>query len=224
MMGPQGNLQSPGMSVSVRPMNESEREALKSVPKPHRNNAVGISILSMVMAIMVNFVEDQVAMVMPLFFCFIGLGLALQARKSSGSVAQALAKGTVSDVRGTLRFKGAGGWEIGTLSVPKDKQLEGLFVDGLPATVTVAAEAQRVVSVNGVTLKKPAMLRMPAGALDGYVVSAPMQMPVRAHDVQEQDTPPPPDGWTPARHCPKCGQSVSGDVMFCERCGQRLKA
>jgi hypothetical protein len=177
----------------------------------------------MAMAIMVNFVEDQVAIIMPLFFSFVGLGLGLQARKSSGAVALAVAKGTVTDVRGTPRYKGSSGWEFGTLAITKSRQLEGALVDGVPATVTIAAGMKSLLSVNGVTMRKPVPVRVPAGFENTLAVTAPAQQPGWAPMAADDEVPPPPDGYVP-RACPQCGQAISGDVMFCERCGARLKA
>jgi len=210
------------MSVSVRPMTDAERQAVKTIPRPLRANAIGMSIVSMAMAIMINFVDNPVAMLMPLLFAFVGLGYAIQARKSSGSVAQALAKGTVTDVRTTPRWTGARGWEVGTFSVPRSKQLEGLLIDGAPATVSIVPEAKRVVSVNMTSFRKPVTLNAPAGFERTLVSSAPVQARWQAPTAPAQDVPPPPDGWA-ASACPQCGQSVSGDVMFCEKCGFRLK-
>ncbi|MCJ7606779.1 MAG: hypothetical protein MUO94_02900, partial [Thermoplasmata archaeon] len=93
------------MSVAVRSMTEGERQAMLAIPKPLRKNAMGMALFSMVMAIMVNFTDNQVALIMPLMFCFVSLGFAVQARKSAGTVAQALARGTVTEVRGTPRWK-----------------------------------------------------------------------------------------------------------------------
>jgi len=222
MMSNQGYQASPGMSVTVRPMTEAERQVVKSIPKPQRNNAIGISIVAMVMAVMVNFVEDQVALLMPIFFSFVGLGLAIQARKSSGSVGQALAKGVVTEVRATPRWKGAGGWEFGTLSVPRSKQLEGKLVDGVFASVAIVPEAKRLVSVNMTPVKGSVTLTVPPGFGGAYAAPAVMQPPVQMPTAAGQDLPPPPEGWAQGT-CPRCGQSIAGDMMFCDKCGFRLK-
>ena len=121
----QGYQSSPGMSVSVRPMTDAERQAVKTIPRPLRANAIGMSLVSMVMAIMINFVDNPVAVFMPLLFGFVGLGYAIQARKSSGSVAQAVAKGTVTEVRVTPRWMGARGWQVGTFSIARSKHARG---------------------------------------------------------------------------------------------------
>jgi len=223
MMSVQGHYAPQGLSAVVRPMTEAEREAAKAIPRPLRNNAIGISLVSMMMAVMVNFVDEAFAVIMPLFFCFVGLGLALQARRSSGAVAQALAKGTVTDVRGAPRWKGAaGGWDFGRFSIPKDSQIKGSIVDGVPALVTVIPETKRLVSVNGVTLKKPIELRGPAGFERTLVAPATMQPPQQVAMAAGQDLPPPPDDWRQGS-CPKCGQNTSGDFQFCPRCGFKLR-
>ena len=221
-MSGQGHHPSTGVSGTTRPMTVAERDALQSIPKPIRNNAIGISILSMVMAVMINFVEDMVALLMPLVFCFIGLGLAVQARKSSGSVAQAVSKGTVTDVRGTPRWKGAaGGWAFGAFSVTNNAQLKGLLVDGVSATVTIVPEAKRVLSVNGVPLKKPVELRAAPGFESALLPPAPNQVHATTVVSSDEDLPPPPEEWAPSA-CPQCGQGIRGGAMFCEKCGHRL--
>jgi len=203
-------------------MSDAERQAMKTIPTPLRGNAIGMSLVSMLMAVMINFVDNPVALVMPLLFGFIGLGYAIQARKSSGLVAQAIAKGTVTEVRATPRWMGARGWQVGTFSITRSKHLEGLLVDGVPATVGIVPEVKRVVSVGMTTLRKPVTLIAPLGFESTLVSSAPVQAPWQAPTAPAQDVPPPPDGWA-AGACPQCGQSVSGDVMFCEKCGFRLK-
>lgn len=222
MMSSQGHQQPPGVSGTVRPMTEPERESLKSASKPQRNNAIGISMLAMVMAVMVNFVDDPIALLMPLVFSFIGLGLAAQARRGSGTAAQAVAKGTVTDVRGTPRWKGgATGWDFGPFSVVKNSQLEGVLADGVPATVGVIPESRRVVSANGVPLKRPVELRAGPGFESVSASSAAPQPPYQAPAPADQDLPPPPEGWS-AGSCPQCGTVARGGAMFCERCGHRL--
>ena len=211
------------MSVTVRSMTEGERQAMLAIPKPLRKNAMGMALFSMVMAIMVNFTDNQVALIMPLMFCFVSLGFAVQARKSSGTVAQALARGTVTEVRGTPRWKGArAGWEFGTFSISRIGLMDGMLVDGVPAAVTIVPEAKCLLSVNGVSLRKPVVLTAPAGfentLVPSTVAQAPQQMPVAA----DMDLPPPPDGWAQGV-CPQCGKGVPSGVVFCDRCGFRLK-
>lgn len=214
-------------------MAEAERQTIKAIPKPQRNNAVGISFMAMLMAILVNFVDNPVAMFMPLVFAFAGLGLAIQARKSSGAVAQAMAKGTVTEVRGVPVYRGGSGWEFGVFSIARNRQLEGALVNGVPASVAIVPEAKRLLSVNGVTLRKPVELRVPPGfenILAGYTTAPPVRQmytppqPIQGMPVaSDQDMPPPPEGWAQGR-CPQCGATVSGDHLFCKGCGFRLKA
>lgn len=194
MMPTQGHQAPQEATAAVRRMTEAEMKTVKAIPRPLRANAIGMSVVAMVMAIMVNFVEEPVAVIMPLFFSFVGLGIAVQARRASGTVAQALAKGTVIDVRAVPRWKGAsGGWDFGRFSVPKDSQVKGSIADGAPAWVTVIPEAKRLLSVNGVTLKKPIELRGPPGFENALVAPAPVQAPLRAPLGADQDLPPPPD-------------------------------
>jgi len=212
----QGYQSSPGMSVSVRPMTDAEREAVKTIPRPLRANAIGMALVSMVMAIMINFVDNPVAILMPLIFCFVGLGYAIQARKSSGSVAQALAKGTVTDVRTTPRWAKVS-WDLGAFSISKNRQLEGALVDGVPANVSVIQDAKRVLSVNGVTLRKPVELRIQSAFPSAAPVVNPWDAP-----KDTEFLPPPPDDWS-QRMCPQCGQVSPAGSMFCEKCGNRLR-
>jgi len=177
-------------------MTEAEKETAKAIPRPLRNNAVGMSVVAMMMAVMVNFVEETFAVIMPLFFCFVGLGLAVQARRSSGAVAQALAKGTVTDVRGAPKWKGAaGGWDFGPFSVPKDSQVKNSLADGTPAWVTVIPDAKRLVSVNGATLKKPIEIRAPPGLETALATAMTVHLPQPEPTAVSQDLPPPPEDW-----------------------------
>lgn len=196
MMSAQGHYASQGLSVVVRPMTEAEKQTAKAIPRPQRGNAIGMSVVAMMMAVMVNFVEETFAVIMPLFFCFVGLGLALQARRISGAAAQALAKGTVTDVRGAPKWKGpAGGWDFGSFSVPKDSQIKNSIADGVPAWVTVIPDAKRLVSVNGAALKKPIEIRAPPGFEAALAASTTVNHPRQAPTAVSQDLPPPPDDW-----------------------------
>ena len=222
MMSPHGYQSSPGMSAAVRPMTDGERQALLAIPKPLRKNAIGMALFSMVMAIMVNFVDNPVALLMPLVFCFAGLGLAVQARKSAGTVAQATAKGTVTDVRGTPRWVKTGGVDFGAFSVPRSNQMKRMLADGVPVTVTILPEAKRLLSVNGTILKTPLALIAPAGfenTLSSYAsAEAPRQVPAA---VDPQDIPPPPDDWAVSK-CPRCGKTLADGAVFCDSCGFKL--
>lgn len=225
-MPTQGYTQPLAMSATVRPMAESERQAIKAIPRPQKMNAVGISLMAMLMAVMVNFVDNPVAMFMPLVFAFAALGLAVQARKTSGAVAATIAKGTVTEVRGVPLYKGNAGWEFGVFSIARDKQLERALVDGAPASVAIVPDAKRLLSVNGVTLRRPVALRTPPGFENMLAAYAAPPRPVQRMPVApsfDQDLPPPPDGWG-AKFCPKCGEPISGDYLFCRKCGFRLKA
>jgi len=204
--------------VSVRPMTEAERGVVRAIPKPHRNNAIGMAMVAMVMAVMVNFVEDEIALVMPLFFSFVGLGLAVQARKGAGMAGKVLAGGTVIDYRGTPRWTKTGGCSFGTFSVLKSGQLRKLLPDGVPATLTMAPEAKRLLAVNGMTLRSPATLAGPVGFEATLVTQASAEASRGARARVDDDLPPPPDDWQ-ASGCPSCGKEMNEQARFCQNCG-----
>ncbi|MGD9962661.1 MAG: zinc ribbon domain-containing protein [Thermoplasmata archaeon] len=228
MMPAQGYQQPWGMSATVRPMAEAERQAIRAIPKPQRMNAIGISLMAMLMAVMVNFVDNPVALLMPLFFSFAALGLAIQARKTSAAVAAAISRGTVTDWRCAPSLK-SGVWNFGAFYFNRGGQAKGLVEEGLLTTVTIVPEAKRVLAVNGTMLSKPLELRGAPGFPQNLAAAqtvAPAQAPAwraPAAPAQADDLPPPPDGWG-AKFCPKCGEPISGDYAFCRKCGFRLKA
>ncbi len=204
---------------ATRPMTEAETRAAKAIPKPHRNNAIGMSVVAMVMAVMVNFIEDEIALLMPLFFCFVALGLAIQARRNSGVVAESLVKGTVADLRGTPEWRKGRGWGFGALSIPRGSELDKRLSDGVPASVTVLPDAKHVLSADGVPLKKP----VPFVASPGFesMFASQAAAPAQAMATADDDLPPPPEDAGPSV-CPQCGKGVPAAAKFCDMCGHRL--
>ncbi len=208
--------------LPVRPMTDAEARAAKGIAKPHRANAIGISVVAMAMAVMVNFVEEEIAIVMPLFFCFVALGLAIQARRSSGVVAESLAKGTVADLRSTPVWRKARGWEFGAVSIPRGSELDKRLSDGVPASVTVLSDAKYVLSADGVPLKKPVAFVAAPGFMSVSASEAGTPAPTRAVAMADDDLPPPPEDAGPSA-CPQCGKSASDVAKFCDSCGYRLR-
>ena len=205
--------------ISVRPMTAAEREAVRAIPKPQRNNAVGMAAVAMIMAVMVNFIEDEFVVIMPLFFCFAGLGLAIQARKGAGMAGKVLAGGTVTDYRGTPRWTRTGGCSFGTFSVLRSGQLKKLLPEGVPATLTIVPGAKQLLAVNGTMLRSPAALTGPPGFEATLATQAHTQAAGGARATVDDDLPPPPDDWQPGR-CLGCGKEMDQQARFCENCGQ----
>ena len=209
-----------------RPLTMPERESLKRITRSPRVNAVGLAIMSMAMAVMINFVAEPVALIMPLFFGAMSLGVAFQARGVSSSVARALERGTAAEWRHVPSLK-SGIWDFGAFYFNRAGQAKGLVAEGVPATVTLVPEAKRVLAVNGTVLSKPMELRGAPGFPQNLMVAqvpAPVQPPAWQAPVAPaaEDLPPPPEGWS-GTSCPKCGRAVSAEHMFCRGCGFRLK-
>ncbi|MEW5747541.1 MAG: zinc ribbon domain-containing protein [Candidatus Thermoplasmatota archaeon] len=210
-----------------RPLSAAEREALKGITRSPKVNAVGLAVMSMAMAVMINFVEEPVALIMPLFFGAMSLGVAFQARSLSSSLARALDRGAAVEWRHVPSLR-SGAWDFGAFHFNRAGEAKGLVAEGVPATVTLVPEAKRVLAVNGTPLRKPMELRgapgFPQNLMTAQAPSVPQapawQAP--AAPAQAEDLPPPPEGWQSA-NCPKCGSAVSGDYLFCRGCGFRLK-
>ena len=207
--------------LPARPMTDAEARAAKGIVKPQRANAIGISVVAMVMAVMVNFVEEEIAILMPLFFCFVGLGLAVQARRSSGTVAKFLAEGTVADFRATPVWMKARGWQYGALSIPRGSKLDKMLEDGVPASLAIAPASKHVLSVNGVPLKKAVAFTATPGFREASSSHAFRPAPRHETAATDDDLPPPPDDLDTGA-CPECGKGVSDSAKFCDRCGHRL--
>ena len=210
-----------------RPLSGPEREALKGMTRSPKVNAVGLAIMSMAMAVMINFVAEPVALIMPLFFGAMSLGIAFQARSISSSVARALGRGTAAEWRHVPSLR-SGIWDFGAFYFNRAGEAKGLVTEGVPATVTLVPEAKRVLAVNGTPLRKPMELRGAPGFPQNLMVAqapAPVQSPAWQPPMAPQpaeDVPPPPDGWV-GTNCPKCGRPVSAEHVFCRGCGFRLK-
>jgi len=212
----------PGFSASTRPMTDSERKAAMGTLKPLRNNARGMAVVSIVMALMINFVSDPIAMMVPIFFGVASLGMAIQARKGAGRVGKMLATGTVTDVRIVPKRMSVGrGWELGMFCAAKSRVLSGMLVEGVPASLTVLPETKHLLAVNGTTLSLPVQLTSVPGAVMPVAPSEVSRAPTAAPMPADEELPPPPDDWA-GRSCSKCGHNNVSDAAFCEKCGLRL--
>jgi len=213
-----------GASTTVRPMTESERKAAVDSLKPVRNNARGMAGVAILMAVMINFVSNPVAMLMPLFFGIVALGLAAQARKGVSNVNKVLANGTVTEIRTVpTRASARTGWQFGMYSAGNTRSLNGMLADGVPASFTVMPETKHLLAVNGMPLRRPLQLMSVPGAVMPYAAPAVFQQaPVAAPMPMDQELPPPPDGWTGPLFCAKCGQKNKTDARFCEKCGASI--
>ena len=222
-----------GASTTVRPMTEPERKAAVDSLKPLRNNARGMAGFSILMAVMINFVSNPVAMLMPLLFGAFALGLAVQARKGAGSVSKVLANGTVTEIRTVpTRTSARTGWQFGTYSAGNTRSLNGMLADGVPTSFTVMPETRHLLAVNGMPLRRPlqlmsvpgAVIFPPSQAVQQAPMVAPMAAPMPPPMLANEDLPPPPEGWTGQLFCAKCGQKNQNNATFCEKCGFKLKA
>jgi len=214
-----------GASTTVRPITEYERKAAVDSLKPLRNNARGMAGVSILMAVMINFVSDPVAMLMPLLFGFVALGMAVQARKGVKNVGKVLASGTVTEIRTVpTRASARAGWQFGIYSAGNTRSLNGILADGVPASFTIMPETKHLLAVNGTPLRKPILLISVPGAVmpsaaPAVVQQAPMAAPMAAPMPIDQELPPPPEGWTGQLSCAKCGQKNQANARFCEKCG-----
>jgi hypothetical protein len=213
----------PGVTAVIRPITETEKQALGKVLRPVKMNAIGLALVSMLMAVMINFVPDQWLVVVPIFFAFVALGSAIQARKIGGIVVSAMEKGTVADVRvSTVQKRAGGNWDLGAFSVPRNGALGKVLSEGSPASLCIVPDTKHLLSVNGAILSRiPTVNAYPqfATMLSGGVSQAPAQaQPI----VQDQELPPPPDDWS-QKFCAQCGQSMSASAVFCPKCGYKSK-
>ena len=207
--------------VAIRPMSEAERTVVRAIPKSQRNNAIGMAVVAMVMAVMVLFIEEEIAAIMPIFFGFIGLATALGARKSAGLAGKALGTGTVTDVAVSPRWPRTGNCDLGGFSVSRSGQMKKMLVEGVPATVSVLPEAKRMISVNGVPLKAPVTIIAPAEFEVSLAAKAAAQSRKEAKATEDEMLPPPPDDWQPGR-CPNCGKDMDKQTRFCQNCGYEI--
>ena len=212
----------PGFSASVRPMTDSERKAAVGTLRPLRNNARGMAVFSIVMALMINFVTDPIAMIVPVFFALASLGMAVKARKGVGSMSKMLATGTVTEVRTVPKRMNTGrGWELGMFYAMRSRVLNGVLVEGVPASLTVLPETKHLLAVNGTPLRTPVQLMSAPGAVMPIAPSTFHQVPIAAPMPGDEELPPPPEDWV-GLSCLKCGHNNATNASFCEKCGMRV--
>jgi hypothetical protein len=204
-------------------MTDSERKAAVGTLRPLRNNARGMAMMSILMAVMINFVADPIAMLMPVIFGIASLGMAIKARKGVGSMSKMLATGTVTEIRTVPKRMSTGrGWELGMFYAMRSRALNGVLVEGVPASLTVLPETKHVLAVNGTPLRSPVQLISAPGAVMSIAPSAVQQAPIAASMPVDEELPPPPDDWV-ERSCQRCGQKNASNALFCEKCGMRIE-
>jgi len=201
-------------------MTDSEKKAAMGTLKPLRNNARGMAVVSIVMALMINFVSDPIAMMVPIFFSLASLGIAIQARRGAGKISKMLATGTVTEAR-IVPKRTSRGWELGIFYAAKSRVLNSVLVEGVPASLTLLPETKHLLAVNGMPLSLPVQLVSAPGAVMPVAPSAVSRAPIAAPMPVDDGLPPPPDDWA-GRSCSKCGQNNASDAVFCEKCGLRL--
>lgn len=224
-------------ALVVRPMNAAERKAAADSLKPARYNAIAMSILGIATAIMINYARDTIVVVVPLMFAAGSIAYASQYRKGSGTVSKMLTTGTVPEIRGVPTKKSMGrGWDLGPASFQGSGGLGKRLSEGTVTTLAFLPDTKVALSVNGVPLKKPVPMVIPAGFGKDLTVpaktsmSSPGQMTAAAQQPIPQpiqpsvgvELPPPPEDWD-ASVCGRCGQINVKDARFCAKCGASIQ-
>lgn len=213
-------------AVVVRPISPAEMKAAEASAMPLRTNAMGLAVLSMVMAVMVNFILYEWTVLVPVFFAALSLGTAFSAKSKMTAVGVFLDKGTVFEIRGVPEKRSMGrGWAFGPVSFTSTRGISSQLSQGSPASITIAPELKLLLAVNGAPLKSPADIMMAPGTdlaahLRQMEAAPPMRSATQAK-LQAEDVPPPPDDWAP-RQCPKCGRAMPSEAVFCPWCGLRF--
>jgi hypothetical protein len=114
------------------------------------------------------------------------------------------------------------GWELGMFYAVRSRVLNGILVEGVPASLTVPPETKHLLAVNGTPLRRPVQLMSAPGAVMPVAPSAVQQAPIAAPMPVDEELPPPPDDWV-ERSCPRCGQKNASNAIFCETCGMRIE-
>ncbi len=229
-----GVAQTPDYSLYVRPISPAESAAALKSLRPARYNAVAMAIVGIATAIMINYANDAIVVVVPLMFAVGSISFAVRYRKGAAAVQKTISSGNIHEVRGVAVKKSLGrGWALGPVTFPRSGGLNDLMTEGAPAGVAFVPDTKSAISVNGALLRKPLPMTMPIGfGKDLPVPSSvrrtqigPQATPAMLQQVSkqpEEDLPPPPDDWV-VRNCPRCGQSLGEGVSFCSKCGFRLK-
>jgi len=215
-------MQAPDFTVTTRLITPAERTAAEASLRPLRNNARGMAVMSIIMAVLVQFTYELMLVLVPLFFGLAGLGLAFQARKGAVNLGKALSSGTVAEIRATPRKAGIGrGLSFGPVGLMQTRELSAQLSEGVPASISVMPETKSLLAVNGVPLKRPLQLGIAPGTDLGALARSQdrstQAMPVRQPAAEE--LPPPPEGWTGDVFCTRCGQKNSPMARFCQKCG-----
>jgi hypothetical protein len=224
-----------GYSLYVRPISPAESTAAVRSLRSARYNAVAMAIVGVITAIMINYANDEIVMVVPFLFVAGAVGNAVQYRKGAEAVKKMLRSGNIHEVRGTPVRKSMGrGWTLGPVTLPKSGSLNDIMTEGSSAGIAFVPDTKNAISVNGTLLKKPLPMTVPMGFGKELSTSSNTQAPSpipqvsspispRTYNQPDDDLPPPPDDWV-AKMCPRCGQHIGEGVTFCSKCGFRLKA
>jgi hypothetical protein len=148
--------------------------------------------------------------------------MAVKARKGVGSMSKTLATGTVAEVRAVPKRMSTGrGWELGMFYAMRSRALNGVLIEGVPASLIVLPETKHLLAVNGTPLRTPVQLMSAPGAVMPISTPTFQQAPIAAPMPMDEELPPPPEDWI-ERSCPKCGQKNAPNAVFCEKCGMRI--
>lgn len=215
-------------SLSVRPITDPERKAALDSLKPLRYNAIGMSVIGIMTAIVVNFGNEIVLLGVPLLFALMAGSTAANYKKNSNAIGKALAAGTAPEIAGApVKKRFGGSWMIGPVTFANKAGIAKTLQEGAVSRVAFLPDAKIALSVNGIPLKRTLpIVSVPAGFGQDLAVPAtppqPVPMPTRPALSASDDLPPPPDDWDHV-FCGECGQRNPGDARFCGRCGAVIK-
>lgn len=213
-----------GCSVSRRPFTHDE---VSGAAKPLKQLRAPLAFFSLfavfISAIVLSGAEGDIEMLslMGLVFGLVALALAATSLSMRGRVAKALQSGQATVVTGYARRSvSPPGWTVGPITVRDSPELTPFMREG-PATVEYSPEMKAAMVVNGVRLRKGAIVDGPTE----LAPTAPYQTPAATvGPPAPTDEPPPPPDVAPAQgfFCPSCGAKAPPGARFCPNCAREM--
>ena len=208
-------------SVTKRLLTMQEAADATVLYKKFRNPLAFFSLFSILLGvILMSSAEGNIDMLslMALLFGVISIAVAGASLSLRGKIAKALRTGEVTVVQGfATKMRTPARWTVGPISLRETPELRSMMREG-PATVTYIPSLKAAMSVNGMKLKKSALVDGPAELSPTGAYQTPVVASSAPQQYYEPPPPPPDSPMEQSMFCPRCGSKNPPGARFCQNC------
>ncbi len=184
------------MQIIRRPLTDAERQLPGNFYKTLQNSLRGLALFCLILFVFSTFVLpsmitdaimlDSISMTLSVFMAVFGLvaiGMSVNAIVIRNRLSQAMIEGTAVEVNAPA-YKSMGGkmqtWTVGPVSIMPTRGLEGLMMEGQPATVLCLPKMKAAIAINNCGLRRGARITCPPNLEAMAVPVGIQQMPMNA--------------------------------------------